>query len=246
MNPFTIYPAIDLMIGEVVRLRQGDPDQKTIYSSEPALVAKKWIENGGEWIHLVNLDAAFEFDTSKNWLAIEKILSINEAKPIKIQLGGGIRTLETIKHFLESGISRVILGTVAVEKFDLVKEAIKTFGTERIVIGIDARDGFVRTHGWKKKQSLSALSLACTMKDLGVKTIIYTDIQRDGMGTGVNLESTKNLAHKSGMDIIASGGIRSLDDVIAVKHAGISGVIVGRALYENIIEPKTLFSLQEN
>ncbi|HSM24986.1 MAG TPA: 1-(5-phosphoribosyl)-5-[(5-phosphoribosylamino)methylideneamino]imidazole-4-carboxamide isomerase [Anaerolineaceae bacterium] len=245
MKPFTIYPAIDLLNGKVVRLQQGNPDQKTIYSSEPAVVAKRWIENGAEWIHLVNLDAAFEFDASKNWLAIEKIISLNKEKSIKIQLGGGIRSLNTIKHFLESGITRVILGTIAVENFDMVKEAIKTFGTERIVIGIDALDGFVRTHGWKMQQSLSALSLACNLKDEGINTIIYTDIKRDGMGTGVNLESTIDLAQKTGMEIIASGGIHSLDNVIAVRQAGISGVIVGKALYENNIEPKSLFSLQE-
>lgn len=245
MNSFMIYPAIDLMNGEVVRLQQGDPNQKTTYSTHPDVVAKTWIEYGAEWIHLINLDAAFSFDTTKNWLAIEKILSKNKDKQIKVQLGGGIRSFENINYYLASGVSRVILGTAAVENHKLVEEAIKSFGPERIIIGIDARDGFVSTHGWKINQSLSALSLALTMKDVGIKTIIYTDIKRDGMGTGVNLELTMELSEKSGMNIIASGGIHSLENVITVKQAGISGVIVGKALYEKTIDPESLFSLQE-
>ncbi|MBW6472028.1 MAG: 1-(5-phosphoribosyl)-5-[(5-phosphoribosylamino)methylideneamino]imidazole-4-carboxamide isomerase [Anaerolineaceae bacterium] len=245
MRKFTVYPAIDLMNGNVVRLKQGDPSQKTIYSSEPEKMAKKWLDVGAKWLHVVNLDGAFDDEDNKNIKAIKRILLETKDNPINIQMGGGLRSLEMIKQTLDLGIHRVILGTIAVEKLDMVEIAIQEFGHEKIIIGIDARDGVVRTHGWTVDQPLDALTLSQNLRRIGVKTIIYTDISRDGVGGGVNLNSTVELAQKSGLDVIASGGIYSNEDVLAVKKAGLSGVIIGRALYEQSIDPHTIFNLQE-
>ncbi|PKO06738.1 MAG: 1-(5-phosphoribosyl)-5-[(5-phosphoribosylamino)methylideneamino]imidazole-4-carboxamide isomerase [Chloroflexi bacterium HGW-Chloroflexi-3] len=245
MRKFTIYPAIDLMNGNVIRLKQGDPSQKTVYSSEPEQIAKKWLDVGAKWLHIVNLDGAFEDEDDKNIKAIKRILQQTKDNPINIQLGGGLRSLEMIKQTLDLGIHRVILGTIAVEKLDMVEIAIKEFGSEKIIIGIDARDGMVRTHGWTVEPSLGVIPFSLTLKQMGVQTIIYTDISRDGVGGGVNLNSSVELAQKSGLDVIASGGIYSNQDVFAVKTAGLSGVIIGRALYEQSIDPEIVFSLQE-
>lgn len=245
MRKFTIYPAIDLMGGNVVRLKQGDASQKTVYSSEPEQMAKKWVDLGAKWLHVVNLDGAFDVEDNKNIKAIKRILLETKDNPIKIQMGGGLRSLEMIKQTLDLGIQRAILGTIAVEKLDMVEIAIKEFGPEKIIIGIDARDGVVSTHGWTVKQSLDALTFALNLKQIGIQTIIYTDISRDGVGGGVNLNSTVELAQKSGLDVIASGGIYSNEDVSVVKKAGLSGVVIGRALYEQSIDPQTVFNLQE-
>ncbi len=245
MRKFTIYPAIDLIGGNVVRLKQGDPSQKTVYSSEPEKMAKKWLDVGAKWLHIVNLDGAFDDEDNKNIKAIKRILFKTKDNFINIQMGGGLRSLEMIKKTLDLGIHRVILGTIAVEKLDMVEVAIKEFGPEKIIIGIDARDGVVRTHGWTVDQPLDVLTFSQNLRQIGVKTIIYTDISRDGVGGGVNLISTVELAQKSGLDVIASGGIYSNEDVCAVKKAGLSGVIIGRALYEQSIDPQTVFNLQE-
>jgi len=245
MSTFTIYPAIDLMKGNVVRLKQGDPSQKTIYSSAPEEFALKWLSFGAGWLHIVNLDGALDGSNDKNFSAIKKILTTIKSDSIKIQMGGGLRSLEMIRKMIDLGVSRVILGTIIVENPELVETAIQEFGAQRIIAGIDARDGKVRTHGWTIGQSVDALSLSHTMKQIGIQTIIYTDISRDGVGGGVNLETTAALAKISGLDVIASGGIYSKADVLAVKHAGLAGVIIGRALYEGSIDPQTIFGVQE-
>ncbi len=245
MKSFTIYPAIDLLNGNVVRLKQGDPTKKTIYSSAPAEVATKWSGLGAKWLHIVNLDGALDSEDDKNLFAIQEIFSTMKSESIKIQLGGGLRSLKMIKKMIDLGVSRVILGTIIVENPDLVSTAIKEFGADRIVAGIDAHNGMVRTHGWTKDHSMNALDVSLAIKQIGIQTIIYTDISRDGVGGGVNLHSTENLAQTSGLDVIASGGIYSEEDVLAVKQAGLPGVIIGRALYEESIEPQTIFGLQE-
>jgi phosphoribosylformimino-5-aminoimidazole carboxamide ribotide isomerase len=245
MSPFTIYPAIDLMDGKVVRLKQGDPKQKTIYSTDPGLVAKNWTNLGATWLHIVNLDGAFEEQENKNLSAIKKILAVDNNNQIHFQVGGGLRSLELIKKTLDVGVTRVILGTLAVENLDQLEAAVKEFGNQKIVVGIDAHEGMVRTHGWTVDQPISALSLCLQMKQLGIKTIIYTDINRDGVGGGVNLDATSQLAQKSGLEVIASGGIYSESDIMAVKSAKLPGVIVGRALYEGSVDPISIFKLQE-
>lgn len=245
MSTFTIYPAIDLLKGNVVRLKQGDPNQKTIYSSDPAAIAAKWSGFGARWLHIVNLDGALDAEDDMNYGAIQKILSAINPELMKVQFGGGLRSLEMIRKMLDLGLSRVILGTVVVENPDVVETAIKEFGSDRIIAGIDARDGMVRTHGWTVDQSVDALEVTLAMKQIGIETIIYTDINRDGVGGGVNLKATADLARKSGLDVIASGGIYSKEDLLAVKQAGLSGVIVGRALYEEKIDPQSIFGIQE-
>jgi len=245
MNPFTIYPAIDLMDGQVIRLKQGDPTQKTIYSSEPELIARNWINAGANWLHVVDLDAAFGKQADLNQIAIKNILTLAKDNHTKIQLGGGIRSIEKIRQWLKVGVSRVVLGTIAVENPSLLKLAIQEFGGERILVGIDAHDGWVHTHGWEVPQEIDAVSLAKSIKQIGVKIIIFTDISRDGIGGGVNLKSTLELSQNSKLDIIASGGIYSLQDVQAVKQAGISGVIIGRALYDGSVDSEVVFNLQE-
>ncbi len=242
----TIFPAIDLREGRVVRLRQGDPGAQTTYSDDPAEVAARWVAQGATWLHVVNLDGALTLtmrvaarsdgtgcgDTLP--INLRRLADIRAAVDSPIQFGGGLRTLADVERALELGAARVVLGTVAVREPELVREAVARFGAERIVAGIDARDGFVAVHGWQETSALDALTVARRMADCGVTRIVYTDISRDGMLTGANVDATAELARASGLRIIASGGVGSLDDIRALAaHAaeGIEGVIVGQALY---------------
>jgi len=229
---FTIYPAIDLRGGKVVRLKEGDPTRMTSYSDDPAETARKWLGMGAQWLHVVNLDGAFGESDNANRAALESILKLGA----RVQFGGGIRSIEAIADVLRLGVSRAILGTIAVEQPEIVKEALKFFGAEQIAVGIDARDGLVRTRGWKDNSGVSAIDLALQMQTLGLGTVIFTDIRRDGLGSGLNIPSTRELAERSGLDVIASGGVHTIDDVIAAKDAGLAGCIIGRALYEGTIE----------
>lgn len=243
MKSFTIYPAIDLRKGNVVRLQYGDPNLQTTYSDNPANYAGYWLTLGAKWLHLINLDAAFGEDDSANISAIREIVS-TYGHLIQIQTGGGIRSMEKIQTLLKLGVKRVILGTAAVQNPNLVKQAIAEFGSQKIVVGIDARDGLVKTKGWKETEVISPLELANQLKQIGLQTIIFTDIARDGAGTGINLESTTVLAKQSGLNIIASGGVNLIDDVIAVKEEGLPGVVIGKALYEQRLNPQAVFKLQ--
>jgi len=229
---FMIYPAIDLRGGKVVRLKEGDPARMTSYSDDPAETARKWLGMGAQWLHVVNLDGAFGESDNANRAALESILKLGA----RVQFGGGIRSIEAIADVLRLGVSRAILGTIAVEQPEIVKEALKFFGAEQIAVGIDARDGLVRTRGWKDNSGVSAIDLALQMQTLGLGTVIFTDIRRDGLGSGLNIPSTRELAERSGLDVIASGGVHTIDDVIAAKDAGLAGCIIGRALYEGTIE----------
>lgn len=238
MKPFTVYPAIDLRSGKVVRLRQGKADQQQIYSERPELVADEWVHQGAVWLHVVNLDGAFGENAPANLQAIRKIISIVKEKA-KVQLGGGIRTLEQIRTILDQGISRVVLGTAIVENPKFAGEALSKFGGGRIAFGLDARGAELMSRGWQSKSGVDLYTLAEQLAGMGAKTLIYTNIQKDGMQTGVDLESTLRLAAKSGVDVIASGGVATLKDVAKVRRAGLAGVIVGKALYEGS------FSLKE-
>lgn len=243
MKSFTIYPAIDLRGGNVVRLQYGDPNLQTTYSDNPTHYAGYWLNLGAKWLHLINLDAAFGEEDSANLSAIQEIIS-TYGHLVKIQTGGGIRSIEKIRALLNVGVTRVILGTAAVQNPALVKQAIAEFGPQKIVAGIDARDGLVKTKGWQETEALSPLELASQLKKIGLQTIIYTDIARDGAGTGINLESTAALAKQSELTVIASGGINLIDDVIAVREKGIPGVVIGKALYEQKLNPQAVFTLQ--
>jgi phosphoribosylformimino-5-aminoimidazole carboxamide ribotide isomerase len=231
---FTIYPAIDLRGGKVVRLKEGDPARMTSYSDDPAETARRWLDAGATWLHVVNLDGAFGERDNANRAALESILKLGS----RVQFGGGMRSLDAIDAALSLGVSRAVLGTIAIEQPDVIADALKRFDTERIAVGIDARDGRVRTRGWKDDSGVPALDLALQMRTLGVATVIFTDIRRDGLGSGLNIAATQELSEKSGLDVIASGGVHAIEDVIAARDANLAGVIIGRALYDGTVDLK--------
>jgi len=250
---FIIFPAIDLRGGQVVRLRQGDPAAQTTYGDDPAAVARRWAAAGAEWLHVVNLDGAFApgedhragESQPAQAINLQRLAEIRAAVSLPVQFGGGIRALADVAVALDLGATRVVLGTVAVRKPELVGEAVRRFGSERIVAGIDARDGLVATHGWRETSALDALTVALRMRDLGVQRVVYTDIARDGTLSGVNVPATVALAQESGLKIIASGGVASLADIRALAGCasprgavpgGVEGVIVGQALYTGAID----------
>jgi len=229
-----IFPAIDIRGGKCVRLLKGDFNQETVFSDSPADMARKWQAQGAEYLHLVDLDGALA-GSSQNLAAIKEILQVVD---IPTELGGGIRSMEQIDQLLAMGITRVILGSVAVKNPDLVCEACAKYG-ERIVVGIDAKDGIVAVEGWGESGNIGVVELAKKMKDAGVKTIIYTDISRDGTLSGVNVEATIKLAQESGVKIVASGGVKSLEDIKALKKqeaVGIEGVIAGKSIYMGTLD----------
>lgn len=256
----TIYPAIDLRGGRVVRLRHGDPAAETIYGDDPAAVARRWAAAGAGWLHVVNLDGAFAggpgaptaetlhatslqnspgATSSRLPLNLRRLAEIREATLLPIQFGGGMRALAGMARALSLGATRVVLGTVAVRRPDIVGEAVARFGGDRVVAGIDARDGLVATHGWRETSALDSLTVALRMAELGVRRVVYTDISRDGVLTGVNAAATAALARGSGLKVIASGGVASLEDIrilAALEGDGVEGVIVGQALYTGAID----------
>ena len=236
-----LYPAIDLKGGQCVRLLRGEMASVTVFNEDPAAQARAFADKGCEWLHLVDLDGAVA-GKSVNGPAIEAIL---RAIAIPVQLGGGLRDLETISRWLGAGVRRAILGTAALRNPELVREACKQF-PERVAVGIDARDGFVAIEGWATTSTVRAIELGLRLEDAGVAAIIYTDISRDGAMTGVNVEATVELAWALTTPVIASGGVASLDDLRALKDeagAGIEGVICGRALYDGRIEPAAAIKL---
>lgn len=232
---FTVYPAIDLRQGRVVRLRQGDPQEQTVFGDDPVAIAVQWASAGALWLHVVNLDGAFAEASQANWQLLPQLAKIGA----RIQFGGGIRSLDAIERALDEGATRVIVGTIAVEEPELVRQAVARFGADRVVAGIDARDGRVKTHGWQGEGGLSAVTLAQRLAELGMTTAIHTDIERDGVLSGVNAAAAATLAQKSGLQVIASGGVATLEDVrraAAYANQGVVGVISGRALYEGTLD----------
>jgi phosphoribosylformimino-5-aminoimidazole carboxamide ribotide isomerase len=225
-----IYPAIDLRRGRVVRLRQGDPDRETAYADDPLDVARRWQEGGAQWLHVVNLDGALGEGGRRNLAALERML--DGTSGLRVQFGGGLRDLATVRQLLRRGVERVVLGTAAVRDPALVEAALDAFGDRRVAVGIDARDGRVRTHGWQQGAGIEALDLAQRWAGRGIRWLIVTDVARDGMGRGLNVEATLRLAEATGLNVIASGGVADLGDVRRAHAAGLSGVIIGRALYE--------------
>lgn len=230
-----IFPAIDIMSGKCVRLFKGDFEKETVFSDFPFEMGEKWESLGGKFLHLVDLDGA-RAGEPQNLAAIKEILSHVH---IPAELGGGIREMSHIEKVLEMGITRVILGTVAVKNPALVKEACKTYGGDKVVVGIDAKNGIVAVDGWGVSGDIEAVELSKRMKDAGVTRIIYTDISRDGTMEGVNAKETANLAKKSGLKVVASGGVKSLDDIRILKEYekdGIEGVIVGKSIYTGSLD----------
>ena len=243
---FVIYPAIDLRAGKVVRLKEGDPARMTSYSDDPAETARRWIDAGARWLHVVNLDGAFGEGEHLNRIALQNILRVAEEFHTQVQFGGGMRSLDSIESALRLGVDRAILGTIAIEQPDVVRDAVQKFGPGRIAVGIDARDGLVRVRGWKTDSGIPAIDLALQMRTLGLRTVIFTDVSRDGLGSGLNIQATRELARLSGLDVIASGGVHTLADVIAARDANVSGVVIGRALYEGTIDLKVALNGVEN
>jgi len=228
-----LYPAIDLMSGQAVRLRQGQAGEKTIYSDDPPAVAREWAARGGDWLHVVDLDAAFT-GVSTNLEVVRRMVS---ALAIPLQLGGGMRDEEAIERALAAGVSRVVIGTRAAEAPDFVARAVERFGGEKIAVGIDARDGFVAVKGWTEPTAVRAAELAQQMASLSVGAIIYTDIATDGMLQGPNMEMVGAMVHDVACPIIASGGVSSALDLVRLNSvAGLSGAIIGKALFEGRIE----------
>ncbi|MCB0044513.1 MAG: NUDIX domain-containing protein [Caldilineaceae bacterium] len=264
-----IYPAIDLRNGRCVRLRQGDPDAETVFGEDPAAMARHWADQGAQWLHVVNLDGALgdssEYllalhrppsilvqhpdadapeaprDELRRRLPVNlwRLTEIRQAVDIPIQFGGGLRSLDDIRLALELGADRVVLGTAAVKDPALVREAIGIWGAERIVAGIDARDGKVATHGWQETSALDVIELGHRMFALGVRLVVYTDIGRDGMLSGVDIDMTSRLGDVTGLQVIASGGVASLDDIRLLKQHEqfhIEGVITGQAIYTGALD----------
>ncbi len=230
-----LIPAIDLKDGHCVRLRQGEMNDATVFSEDPAAMAAHWVKLGARRLHLVDLNGAFA-GKPKNEAAVKAILKV--AGDIPVQLGGGIRDLDTIERYLDDGISYVIIGTAAVKNPGFLHDACGAFGGH-IIVGLDAKDGKVATDGWSKLSGHDVIDLAKKYEDLGVEAIVYTDIGRDGMLSGVNIEATVKLAQAVRIPIIASGGMTNLADVdalCAVEREGISGAILGRSIYEGTIE----------
>lgn len=229
-----IFPAIDIRDGKCVRLVQGDFARETVFSDKPAETAKQWEAQGAQFLHLVDLDGAL-VGKPCNLDTVEKII---QAVNIPVELGGGVRTMENIDEILVLGVRRVILGSAAVRNPELVRTACEKYG-DRIVVGIDAKDGIVAVDGWGVSGHVEAAALAREMKKAGVRTIIYTDISRDGTLEGVNAEATAKLARESGIAVVASGGVRSAEDIRALKQLeqdGIEGVIVGKSIYMGTLD----------
>ena len=226
-----IIPAIDLRGGRCVRLTQGQASAETVYSENPVAVAKQWYEAGAEMLHIVNLDGAMNLDDSKNIRVMSDILyQIN----LPIQFGGGVRALDEVQRLDDLGVTRIVVGTAAIENPQLLQALLDDFGST-IVVGIDAREGKVALRGWQKTADMTAVDLALKVADMGVERIVYTDIARDGMLSGINLEATREIAELSGLKVTASGGVATLDDIYLVKELeefGVDSLIIGKALYE--------------
>ena len=230
-----IFPAIDLKQGCAVRLSKGEMQSAKIYSKDPCELAKKFEDLGAKWLHLVDLDGAFAGE-AVNFKAIERIV---KSTRLRVEVGGGIRDEARIKQYLSLGVDRFILGSAALKNSDFVKQMAKLY---RIVVGIDAKEGLVATEGWAELSRVKATDLARDYADAGVCAIICTDISRDGMLSGVNVEFSRSIAKASGIDTIASGGVKDINDIIALKNAGlIAGVIVGKAYYEGTLDLKKAF-----
>lgn len=229
-----LLPAIDLMGGEVVRLKRGLASEKTVYSSDPVAFAKKWEDAGADWLHIVDLDAAFGGEP-KNLAVIEQICS---AVNVPCELGGGMRNFQNVSAAFSAGISRVILGTKAAESIDYVREMCAEFGGQRVAIGIDAKDGFVAVKGWTETTPKPAIELALAVQEAGAGTIIYTDIATDGMLQGPNFRAMQDLLDILDCNLIASGGVSSVEDLHKLAAmSGLHGAIIGKALYDGMIIP---------
>lgn len=226
-----IYPAIDLRGGKVVRLKEGDPNQQITFSDDPVATAKQWIDEGAEWIHMVNLDGTFE-DANDNTKILEAVAKLD----VKVQFGGGLRDMDAIQNAIEVGASRVVLGTLAVKNPSAVDEAIEKFGAEAICVGLDAKNGKVTTHGWTELSEHTPIEFGRMIAGKGVKHALYTDVKRDGSLIGANVHDTIALGRNTGLQVIASGGVTHMSEIEELARSKVvGGAIIGMALYQGKI-----------
>jgi len=225
-----IFPAIDIKDGKCVRLTQGDYNKETIYNDSPLAVAKEWQQKGAEYLHLIDLNGAKEGRSINE----EIIFSIAKEINIPVQVGGGVRSLETVEAFISAGVDRVIVGTAAINDRDFLTTAVEKYG-EKIAVSIDARKGYVATDGWTKTSTIKATDLLADLEKIGVSTVVYTDIFKDGMLEGPNLEELQMINERTSIDVIASGGITTAEDVSDVKQLKVYGAIIGKALYDGTL-----------
>ena len=228
-----IFPAIDLLGGQAVRLRQGDYSQVTVYSAQPCGVARRFVRTGARYLHVVDLDGAK--DGAPGRLNLIEIGALVEQGHLFIEVGGGIRTEERIREYLSLGVDRCILGTAAVEDFAFTERMARRYGS-KIAVGVDARDGKVATHGWRTDSGEDAFAFCRRLRDAGVKTVIYTDISRDGMLSGTNLDAYRRLRELDGLDIVASGGISAVEEIRRLRELGAAGAILGKAVYDGQLD----------
>lgn len=230
-----IFPAIDLRGGQVVRLYQGDYDQETVYGSDPCAYAREFIDAGAQYLHVVDLDGARDGTTAN----FDSIAAIAKQGGLYIEAGGGIRTEDRIRQYLDLGVGRCILGTVAVKDFAFTERMARTYG-DQIAVGVDARDGYVAVNGWKEISREKGVDFCRRLRDAGVKTVIYTDISRDGAGQGTNLELYQELSGIEGLEITASGGVSSIEELRALERMGVRAAILGKALYSGRLNLRTV------
>ncbi len=233
-----IFPAIDLRRGRCVRLRLGDPAAETVFGADPAAMARRWADCGATWLHVVNLDGALG-DQGPEALNLQRLAEIRAAVALPIQFGGGLRTLDDVARALDLGATRVVLGTAVVQAPDLAAAAVQRFGAEAIVAGLDARAGLVASHGWQTVSDVHVHDLGRQLRQAGLLRAVYTDIARDGMLSGVDAAGSAEVARQTGLRVIASGGVRDLEDIQRLKALetdGIEGVIVGQAIYTGSLD----------
>jgi phosphoribosylformimino-5-aminoimidazole carboxamide ribotide isomerase len=231
---FTIFPAIDLRHGRCVRLERGEAEREKVYGEDPLAVAAEFAASGAGWVHVVDLDAAFGDGSNRRI-----ITEIAAAGHLRVQAGGGLRSEADLEAVLDAGVARAVIGTAAIENPELVGRAVERWGSDRIAVGLDARGRRPAVRGWREAADADLFPLAASLAEVGVRTLIYTDIDRDGMLSGPNLETAVELAERTGVEVVVSGGISSLDDlrrVAAAQDRGIAGVILGRALYEGRVQ----------
>ena len=224
-----IYPAIDLRGGKVVRLLEGDPERQTVFSDDPIATARDWMDQGAEWIHMVNLDGAFESD-NENLRILEAVAALS----VRVQFAGGLRDINAIGAALDAGAERLMIGTMAVREPDSFVEVLRRFGSDSIGVALDSRDGMIATHGWRETSTRSAIEFGHWMRQRGARHALYTDVARDGMLSGVDIEGTIALARETKLQVIASGGVSGLSEIRQLAASGmVAGAVIGMALYRN-------------
>ncbi|MGQ9888265.1 MAG: 1-(5-phosphoribosyl)-5-[(5-phosphoribosylamino)methylideneamino]imidazole-4-carboxamide isomerase [Aggregatilineales bacterium] len=222
-----VYPAIDLRGGQVVRLREGDPQRQIVFSQDPLVIARQWIDQGAQWLHMVNLDGAFAA-ANNNSAILEAVAKLG----VRVQFGGGLRTLQDAERALEQGAARVVLGTLAVREPDAVGEAVSRWGSDRVCVALDARDGRIVAEGWQQMANNDPVTLGWAMARIGVRHALFTDVARDGSLAGCNVPATIALARATNLQVIASGGVSSLEEIRELRAGGAAGVVIGMALYK--------------